>query len=467
MRRPFRLLLSFIVFLFLGCQIDPSSNPIFPPALIEQRTETSQLRGQRHTTLFSYNIDFYQRHRPAYLVSSGIHFAHGKQHDVLLLNPFDQHARTDYDFNQESLAYLYEVPPVEPQMSLFGPYTSTVMWQLYRAIDWTHMHHEQTYDIMSDQRIAWPDKKQWTDRAVDYYLHYMNIPRSPAPLDITMRRVAVMMKPYFTRFRNYYPLSNNVFYFAHWWHPAIYEAQILAGNDDEQESMIHETNKTGFLRVLTDRPLRMFLSREIMPRYSRFSPETANIFDNLHMLHGIAYDILSYDKWTLEEKRTEMYRVLEAMKYRPGDEQLARKFQVPHPEMDPRLYAEWMKGSEGGMNQIMQEMLEEMMPLMMPKGMTPDQRARTMDQFRKKMRPGIEEGELPGSLMEAMKALMPDMTMMPEAMAPGATPQKMIDVMLKGWEAKYGGLPDIPVFPMETEPIAPPPPAQAVPMEAR
>jgi hypothetical protein len=32
----------------------------------------------------------------------------------------------------------------------------------------------------------------------------------------------------------------------------------------------------------------MVLSREIMPRYSRMSPESANIFDNLHMLHGIA-----------------------------------------------------------------------------------------------------------------------------------------------------------------------------------
>ncbi|KXK00578.1 MAG: hypothetical protein UZ03_NOB001002743 [Nitrospira sp. OLB3] len=79
------------------------------------------------------------------MVSSGIHFSHGKQHDVLLLNPFDQHARTDYDFNLECLAYLYNPPPVEPQMQYYGPYTSTVMWQLYGAIDWTHMHHEQTY----------------------------------------------------------------------------------------------------------------------------------------------------------------------------------------------------------------------------------------------------------------------------------------------------------------------------------
>ncbi len=200
-----------VVFFMLGCQVDPSTHTVFPPPLIEQRTETTHLRGQRHTTLFSYNIDFFQRHRPAYLVSSGIHFAHGKQHDVLLLNPFDRHAKTDYDFNLECLAYLYHPPPVEPQMQLYGPYTSQAAWQLYRAIDWTHLHHEQTYDILSDKSIPWSDKQEWTDRAVDYYLQYMNIPRSSAPLDVTMRRAGIMMKPYFTRFRNYYPLSNNFF----------------------------------------------------------------------------------------------------------------------------------------------------------------------------------------------------------------------------------------------------------------
>ena len=45
---------------------------------------------------------------------------------------------------------------------------------------------------------------------------------------------------------------------------------------------------------MPDRPGRMLLSREIMPRYARMSPESENIFDNLHMLHGIAYSILAF-----------------------------------------------------------------------------------------------------------------------------------------------------------------------------
>ena len=108
------------------------------------------------------------------------------------------------------MEFLENPPETEPTMELYAPFTSRVMWQLFRAIDWTHMHHEQTYDIMSDRDIAWSEKKRWTDRAVDYYLREMDIPRSPAPLDVTMRRAAVMMKPYFTLFRGLPPFSGPV-----------------------------------------------------------------------------------------------------------------------------------------------------------------------------------------------------------------------------------------------------------------
>jgi len=40
-------------------------------------------------------------------------------------------------------------------MEYFGPYTSQSAWRMYRAIDWTHMHQEQTYSILSDARIPW------------------------------------------------------------------------------------------------------------------------------------------------------------------------------------------------------------------------------------------------------------------------------------------------------------------------
>jgi hypothetical protein len=189
------------------------------------------------------------------------------------------------------------------------------------------------------------------------------------------------------------------------------------------------------------------------------TPESANIFDNLHMFHGITYDILSYEGWTMAQKRAELYRVIEAMGYRPGDEKLARKFPLPQPDLDPRVYAPWLRSTDGEMSRIMREMMEEMMPMMMPGNMSPEMHERMMAQFRMKLAPGIQEGELPGSLHDAMMKLMPDMKMMPGSMEPGQTAPMMVEAMLKGWQEKYGQMPDAPPMPMEREPVAPPLPA--------
>lgn len=424
-----------------------------PANALDQRDGVGHLNGP-------YNLAFFYRHNAAFRISAAIHVAHAAQHDILQLAPLQNHAATDMETDAEYLNATFNPPRTEPTMELYGPYTARFIFDLYRAIDWTHMHHEQTYDILSDEDIPWDNKKEWTDRAVAYYLEKFDIPRSPAPLDVTMRRAGVMMKPYFTYFRNKYPKSNNFFYAAHWWHPVIYEAIMLGGNDDEQKTMVEQTDSTYFSQVLPNRPKRMLLSREVMPRYSRFSPESANIFDNLHMLHGIAYDILAYEAWTPEQKAAELKRVIKAMSYQPGDEKLARKFQLPHPNMDPRVYETWMQGAEGEMNRIMIEMQEEMMPLMMPGGMSDEMHRRMMAQFRMKLSPDMEDGEIEGSWSDAMKQMMPQMKMMPEAMEPGATPQKMIDAMLAGWQKKWGNLPDIEPMPMSTEPQMPPLPEE-------
>ncbi len=420
------------------------------PPFFEQRDTVSYLRGP-------YNTAFFRRHNRAFRVGAALHFSHAKQHDVLLLTPLSDHERADAAFDRESVNFAQELKAwTEPHQEYYAPYTARAAWRVLRAIDWTHMHHEQTYDIMSDADIAWPDKVRWTERSVRYYLDN-DVAFSCAPLDVTMRRVAVMMKPYFTTFRNMYPKSNNYFYAAHWWHPVIYEAQMLGGNGPRQDVIVEETNRVFYTQVLEDRPQRMLLLREAAPRYSRFSPESANIFDSLHMFHGIVYDILAYEGWTMSEKRAELYRVIDAMRYRPGDEALARKFPTPHPDMDPRDYAAWLKGSDGEMTRIMMEMHDEMMPMMMPEGggtMAPEMHQRMMESMKKKLVPGMQEGETRGSLHDAMMTVMPDMKMMPEAMQPGKTPHKMVEAMLKGWREKHANMPDVAPYPMHSESTA-------------
>jgi hypothetical protein len=418
---------------------------------IEQRNDVGILRGP-------YNEAFYYRHNESYRIGAAMHFFHSKQHDLMLQTPFAEHARYDQMLNQQSLDMLTHLPRTEPAMQYYSELADRTLHTLFRAIDWTHMHHEQTYDIMSDRDIAWAGKKRWTDRAVRYYLtmQEVGVPRSVAPLDVTMRRSGVMMKPYFTLFRNYYPLDSTLFYVAHWWHPAAYESMMIAGNGDGQEAALKATIATMWRDFIPEakRPQRMVLSREVMPRYSRMTPESANIFDNLHMLHGITYDLLRYDKWTLEQKRDELYRVIHAMGYQPGDEAYVRKFDLPYPDVDPRRDYPWMNVDQGAMSKIMTEMMAEMMPMMMP-GATPAMRQRMMEVMRAKMAPGIAPGEAEGSFMDALMAAFPSMKMMP-GNGPGETPQMMIDTMLAGWRAKHGAMPDAPGIDMTAGPSLPP-----------
>lgn len=257
------------------------------------------------------------------------------------------------------------------------------------------------------------------------------------------------MKPYLTYFRNYYPESNNYFYFAHWWHPAIYEAMMIGGNDDEQDQAVKATDSLA-TKITKNPPQRMMLSREIMPRYARLSPESANIFDNLHMLHGFAYDILTYPNWTKKQKEAELTRVIKALSYHPGDEQIARKVSAPYPKIDPRKYLPWMRACEGAMNDIMLQMLDEMMPEMVNNYET--NRVVAHEAAMKKFCPGEQPGENPGSLRDAMMKIFPNMKKMPAAKKAGEGSPLMMQAMLAGWLKKQGRGPELPKIDMSTEP---------------
>ena len=419
----------------------------------EPRNETSYMRGPQNAG----GRAFFQRFPASESYSAGFHYHHGKEHDLLIKTPYDELSKTDHEFNVSVTNFSYErKAKTGPSMELYGPYTARLAWNLFRTIDWTHEHHEQTYDIMASKSVPYAQKKAMTDKAVRYYLEKNpDVARSIAPLDVTMRRAGVMMKPYFTMYRNYSPESNSVAWVAHWWHPAIYEAQLLGGNGPNQELMVDQTNKTMFNQFFAVRPQRMILSRELMPRYSRMSPETANIFDNLHMLHGITYDIMLYKGYTPQQKRDELYRVIKAMGYQSGDEKYVRKFSEPHPDVDPRVYEPWMGSFDGEMSRIMGEMLDEMMPMMMP-NISDEDKARVKEQFRLKNMQGIAPGEKPGSLMDALKAVYPAMQMNPEYMKAGAQPTMMVNMMMKGWMDKYAQMPDIPAYDMSVEPTTVP-----------
>ena len=128
----------------------------------EPRTEVSYLRGP-------YNAAMFRRNRPSEQYSAGFHYHHGKQHDLLQLTPLKNREQVDADFDRQVVEYVTNRRvKVGPTMAIYGPYTGQMAWKLYRTIDWTHQHHEQTYDIMASRRVPWDKKKVFTNRAVRY-----------------------------------------------------------------------------------------------------------------------------------------------------------------------------------------------------------------------------------------------------------------------------------------------------------
>ncbi|MBC6419151.1 MAG: hypothetical protein GDA44_10385 [Prochloron sp. SP5CPC1] len=430
---------------------------------VPQTLQGEQRNGIAHPRT-PYQLAFYNRHRRSYRVAGALHFAHSKLHDVLLLTPFQNHAKADTKLYEEIIAVYNNPPRIEPTMELYAPYTARATWRLFRTIDSVHLLHEMTEDVMAAKSIPWEEKEQALEEVYDYYTStYKDIVLSPAPLDVTMRRAGVMMKPYFSLTRNYYTKNNNFFYAAHWWHPAVYESMMIGGNDEEQDRMIEKMEDLFREHVIPNPPMRMLLSREGSPRYSRLSPETANVFDNLHMLHGITYDIFVYSGWTIAQKRKELYRVLDAMSYQPGDEKLVRKFTIPKVNINPLVYDDWLKTVDGAMTGIMMEMLDDMMSHHGSHGshgamhhgvINPEIQQQLKAQLKLKLTPGIQEGEIPGSFLNVMMEIVPDMNLSPTVREPGEIPPIMIEAMLKGWEQKYANLPDIEPISMEQEPEA-------------
>lgn len=428
---------AYILFLYSGGRMKALSLIIFfsLPVLahVDQRSEVTFQRGP-------YVQKFYKNFYKQWTHQAAIHAAHGGAHDLAHTTSPSERKKVDKKFRDRMVKLtLSESCNNGPKSETYGPLTSQFAFDLFRTIDWTHIHHEQTYDIMSDKDIPANEKQKWNERSVKYYLENFDIPRSVAPLEVTMRRAGVMMKPYFTHFRNYFPETNAFFWVAHWWHPAIYEAQYIGMSDGSMKEKAKKAD--GLIKeFFKDPPKRMILSRELMPRYTRMNPMSANIFDNLHMLHGIAYDILTYDKWTEEEKRKELYRVINAMKYKKGDEKYLRMFTIKHPDTDPTVKEPWMVSQDGAMNEIMKEMMEEMMPMMMP-GISEVKKKEIMEQFRLKMGPRMEPGEHEGSLHDALMKVYPEMVMTPDmkkGMKAGKVSKKMVEMMLSKWEKKHG-----------------------------
>ena len=313
----------------------------------EQRDEIYRRRAP-------YLWAFYKRHPEDYRLTAIAHWAHGRISDVIMSTAYDQDAITEADalFVEQANILLDQPAKVEPKQEYVGPAFARLAPLAPKVIDWTHELHEALYDLMADDRLTETERLRYIRQETDYYLSEPGMAFSPAPLDVVINeRLNLMEQPWFKGFRTRWPKATALFWAFHWWHPAVYEAQVVYG--ERQRAAILKIDEVLKQEVIPNPPNRMLLSRELMPRFSRIAPEAANIFDNLHQFHGIVYDILASP--LVKDKHAELYRMVDLMLSRPGDRELARADQVPfpHPDFDPLVYDEWMLTGHGEMGRIM------------------------------------------------------------------------------------------------------------------
>lgn len=251
---------------------------------------------------------------------------------------------------------------------------------------------------------------------------------SPAPIEVTLRRSAVLLKPYYMLYRSLRLSPQSPETKTIWWLRTVLETLASEG---DQEHGIEKTLHVFRSQLRRNPPPRVYLGREIMPRLTREFPAAAHILDNFQVLHSIVHDILEYPNWSESEKRTEVERVAEAFRRQSGDESLVRSYWTERDKADPSSYLEWTRSLTA---EIHQEMLEELLPHL---GVFDFETRRALFRhLRLKLRSGLQEGEFQGSLLDSFLRVDPEIRLVPAARAPGATPRFLVAIMLKSWYEK-------------------------------
>lgn len=260
----------------------------------------------------SYNFEFYDTYTAAARSFYAAHYTHFGAYETLL--DFGEEAVEEMDaFHRRVLWYVDNPPKFEPPAEIIAPNWSKMAYETALSMDWTHMLHSQLYDILTDDRVR--DKKAAGDRAIAFYL---SEPRSAFSTRGYGHRWMEAGGPWAGAFRERYPEINGILWAYHWHHAAVYEALM----ESDPEVRRHRLDRviTMFTdSVLLDPPQVMPLTAEVAPRFSRLFPAAAQIFDNLHMMHDVANDVMADPAFPRRAKEMEIERLRQKMIYATQD----------------------------------------------------------------------------------------------------------------------------------------------------
>ncbi len=176
---------------------------------------------------------------------------------------------------------------------------------LEQMIDWAHILHAQTVDVLASTKMTDAQKDAEIERLYQFYSE--KVPYAITSLPMNMGYLD--SQPYSKAFRQKYPKVNGLFWGYHWLQGTMYD-MLYGKTAEEQRAAYTDVGKRYHEVELyrTDRPF-MPMFAEVSPKFAQKFPHIANTFDNLHMLHDMLNDILASDWMTEEQKEAQIKRV--------------------------------------------------------------------------------------------------------------------------------------------------------------
>lgn len=266
-----------------------------PASLLgERRQEVFPLRRQ-------YNLVTRRRYPKLYRQLSAAPFVHTLPVQLLIDRPAEARRRAsahDQALSVRIRQHALNPPGLPPSEEVLAPSWPRLAWQVARAMEWTHVLHDQLIDILADDRVTGKEAAL-AAAIVDYN-------RDPLALTPQALKTSLLSAfPYSHEFHHAYPRCMGIMMSYHWLQGAQYEAMLAP--PERRQAEVEEALE--HFQALLDNPPGYFpLTHKAAPSFHRLVPQAGYIFDNLHMLHHLAQDILITEK--VEDKRPELYRAL-------------------------------------------------------------------------------------------------------------------------------------------------------------
>lgn len=219
-----------------------------------------------------------------YAEFNGIDFGHAHLAETLLRT---QDPAEVERARQDVLRFIESAPAVPPDEEQIAPGFTRMAWDLQKTFNWTHVFHRALYDLFAADAVA--DKESTYRAILENYL--------AKPEAITTHRLDHHGKlwsfPESRAFRDAFPLFNSQIWAYHWLQAAAYDVQ-LRGDAARQRDLFEPViaHYHGYLREPPIAWKAMPMFHEVAPDFTRRFPEAAAVFDNLHMLHDNADDVL-------------------------------------------------------------------------------------------------------------------------------------------------------------------------------